>query len=144
MQPDHRFPCSHATSTAEMNRLAAEVRQLARIAAQEVFDDRGRVVGPALARALDVSPLHIAKAARLSERGLRNNPTSPRLQEPGRRIAALIARLDHVLGSRRFTLIWLKSPRPQLNGRSPLDVLIGHDFASVESLVHALETGQPL
>jgi uncharacterized protein (DUF2384 family) len=124
--------------------MAGESRHLERVAAQEVFDERGRVVGHALARALDVSPLQIAKAARLSERGLRNNPTSSRLQDPGRRIAALIARLDHVFGSRRDTLIWLKSPRAQLNDQSPLDVLIGHDFPSVETLVYALEAGQPI
>ena len=114
---------------------------LKQIAVHDVFDERGRVVGQALARALDVSPLQIAKAARLSGRGLRNNPTSARLQEPGRKIAALLARLDHLLGSRRSALIWLKIPRAQLNGRSPLDVVIGHDFGSVEALVHALETG---
>ncbi len=124
--------------------MVAESLPLERIAAQEVFDDRGRVVGPWLARALDVSPVHIARAARLSERGLRNNPTSPRLQEPGRRIAALIARLDHLLGSRRSTLIWLKSPRPQLNDRSPLDVMIAREFTSIESLVQELESGRPI
>jgi uncharacterized protein (DUF2384 family) len=138
MQPGDPGSCSGATL-----RFAA-TQHLKNVAAQEVFDENGRVVGHALARALDVSPLQIAKAARLSERGLRNNPTSPRLQEPGRRIAALIARLDHLLGSRRSTLIWLKSPRAQLNDRSPLDVLVRHDFGSVETLVYALESGKPL
>jgi uncharacterized protein (DUF2384 family) len=124
--------------------MVAPAPQLKRIAAQEVFDHRGRVVGHALARALDVSLLQVAKTAHLTERALRSNPTSERLQKPGRKIAALIARLDHLLGSRRSTLIWLKSPRPQLNDTSPLDVLIDGDFRSVETLVHALETGQPI
>ena len=123
---------------------SAATQHLKNVAAQEVFDENGRVVGHALARALDVSPLQIAKAARLSERGLRNNPTSARLQEPGRRIAALIARLDHLFGSRRSTLIWLKSPRAQLNDRSPLDELVRRDFGSVETLVNALESGRPI
>ena len=122
----------------------AGTEHLSTVAAQEVFDERGRVVGRALARALDVPQSQIAKAARLSERGLRNNPTSARLQEPGRRIAALIARLDHLLGSRRSTLIWLKSPRAQLNDRSPLHAMIGHEYESVEALVYALESGQPI
>ena len=138
MQPTDAGSCS-----GETLRFAA-TQHLKNVAAQEVFDENGRVVGHALARALDVSPLQIAMAARLSERGLRNNPTSPRLQEPGRRIAALIARLDHLLGSRRSTLIWLKSPRAQLNDRSPLDVLIRHDFGSVETLVYALESNQTI
>ena len=34
-----------------------------------------------------------------------------------------MARLDHFLGSRRLTLIWLKSPCPQLDYASPLGVL---------------------
>ena len=119
-------------------------QHLKTVAAEEVFDEKGRVVAHALARALDVPAMQIAKAARLSERGLRNNPTSRRLQEPGRRIAALIARLDQLLGSRRSTLIWLKSPRAHLNDCSPLDVLIRRDFGSVEALVHALESGQPI
>ena len=123
--------------------MTAAAQKLKQVAAQEVFDERGRVVGHALARALDVPPSQIAKAARLSQSGLRNNPTSARLQEPGRKIAALLARLDHILGSRRSTLIWLKSPRAQLNDRSPLEVVIGHDFGSVETLVSALEKGEP-
>jgi uncharacterized protein (DUF2384 family) len=138
MQPTDAGPCSGDTL-----RFAA-TQHLKNVAAQEVFDENGRVIGHALARALDVSPLQIAKAARLSARGLRNNPTSPRLQEPGRRIAALIARLDHLLGSRRSTLIWLKSPRAQLNDRSPLDVLIRHDFGSIEALVYALESDRSI
>jgi len=124
--------------------MVAAAQQLKKIAAEEVFDHRGRVLGPALARALDVSLLQVAKTAQLTERALRSNPTSERLQKPGRTIAALIARLDSMLGSRRSTLIWLKSPRPQLENMSPLDLLIGRDFASVETLVYALETGQPI
>ncbi|MDQ6941094.1 MAG: MbcA/ParS/Xre antitoxin family protein [Candidatus Eremiobacteraeota bacterium] len=119
-------------------------QRLEKIAAQEVFDDRGRVIGHALAHALDVSLRQIAKTAHVTERALRSNPTSERLQKPGRKIAALIARLDHLLGSRRSTLIWLKSPRPQLADTAPLDVLIDGDFRSVETLVYALETGQPI
>ena len=124
--------------------MAISTQPLKKIAAQEVFDHRGRVIGYALAQALDVSLRQVAKTAHLTERALRGNPTSERLQKPGRKIAALIARLDHLLGSRRSTLIWLKSPRPQLNDMSPLDVLIGGDFRSIETLVYALETGQPV
>jgi hypothetical protein len=124
--------------------VAVAQRALKRIAAEEVFDERGRVLGPALARALDVSLGRVAKSAQLTERALRSNPTSERLQKPGRRIAALLARLDHVLGARRSTLIWLKSPRPQLEDASPLDLLLCGDYASVETLVHALESGQPI
>jgi len=138
MQPGDPGSCS-----GDALRFAA-TQHLKNVAAQEVFDENGRVVGHALARALDVPPSQIAKAARLSERGLRNNPTSPRLQEPGRRIAALLARLDHLLGSRRSTLIWLKSPRAQLNDRSPIDALIRHDFGSVDALVYVLEAGGPI
>ena len=117
---------------------------LKRVAAEEVFDARGRVLGPALAHALDVSLGRVAKTAHLTERALRSNPTSERLQKPGRKIAVLLARLDDLLGSRRSTLIWLKSPRPQRDLASPLDLLIDGDFASVETLVFALESGQPI
>jgi len=117
---------------------------LKRVAAEEVFDARGRVLAPALAEALDVSLRKIAKTAHLTERALRSNPTSERLQKPGRKIAVLLARLDDLLGSRRSTLIWLKSPRPQLDQASPLDLLIQGDFPSVETLVYALESGQPI
>jgi hypothetical protein len=55
-----------------------------------------------------------------------------------------MARLDHLLSSRRSTLIWLKSPRPQLDYPSPLDVLAEGDFRSVEALEFALESGQPI
>ena len=86
----------------------------------------------------------VAKTARLTERALRSNPTSERLQERGRKIAALLARLDEVLGFRRSSLIWLKTPRRQLEGNAPLKFLLGGDFRSVETLVHGIETGQPL
>ncbi len=123
---------------------AVAQRALKGVAAEEVFDERGRVLGPALARALDVSLGRVAKTAQLTERALRSNPASERLQKPGRRIAALIARLDHLLGSRRSTLIWLKSPRPQLDDASPLDLIMAGTYAPIETLVYALETGQPV
>jgi uncharacterized protein (DUF2384 family) len=117
---------------------------LRKVAAEEVFDPRGRVMGSVLAKVLDISLARLAKAAHLTERALRDNPTSERLQKPGRKIAVLLARLDGLLGSRKSTLIWLKSPRPQLNHASPLDLLIDGDFDSVETLVYALESGQPI
>ena len=122
----------------------AGTKALTEITAPEVFDDRGRVNGLALAEALDVTAGELAKSVSLTARGLRANPASPRVQRAGRHIAALLARLDQALGSRRNALIWLKTPRRQLSGKSPLDVLLRSDFASVETLVYAIETGQPV
>ena len=83
MQPTDAAPCSAGTL-----RFAA-TQHLKNIAAQEVFDENGRVIGHALARALDVSPLQIAKAAR----SVRTRPSKqpdvaapPRAGPPHRRI----------------------------------------------------------
>jgi hypothetical protein len=128
--------------TAEARASGADA--LAGITIPEVFDERGRVNGLALAEALDVTAGEVAKSVSLTARGLRANPASPRVQRSGQHIAALLARLDHALGARRNALIWLKTPRRQLSGHSPLEILFRGDFSSVETLVYALETGQPV
>ena len=62
----------------------------------------------------------------------------------GHHIADMLARLARVLGSRKLALVWLKTPRRQLEGQAPLETVLHGDLASIETLIDALETGQPI
>jgi uncharacterized protein (DUF2384 family) len=53
-------------------------------------------------------------------------------------------RLERLFGSHDEAWHWLKTPRKQLGDLSPHSVLLTGDFQSVETLVYAIETGQPL
>ena len=57
----------------------------------------------------------------------------------------LVQRLKAVFeGNLEFVLIWLKAPHPDLAGETPLACLQEGRFDAVETLIYAMESGQPL
>ncbi|MCL1465019.1 MbcA/ParS/Xre antitoxin family protein [Argonema galeatum] len=59
-------------------------------------------------------------------------------------IDKLILRLQDLLdGSIEYVQIWLNAPHPDLAGRTPMSYLKEGKIEVVESLIWAMETGQP-
>jgi hypothetical protein len=97
-----------------------------------------------LAHTLALSTEEIARVLHRTPRGLRKNPDSPHLQESMAEIVRLTSRLRELLdGSIEYVRIWLRSPHPDLAGRTPLSYLLEGKPEVVEALVAAIETGQP-
>ncbi len=110
---------------------------------EQLYDDQGRIDMSAIA---DITGEPIARLARmtpLTPGALRKNPTSERAQPAGRRFVGLLADMTRLLGSRKAALIWLRTPHPELEGQSPLDLLYGKRFEAIEGLVFDLLSGSP-
>lgn len=79
----------------------------------------------ALGRELEVSRKELARIAGVAERTLIRKMQDGRLttdqSERMARVARLLARAIEVLGGKERALRWLKAPRPQLDGKTPLD-----------------------
>ena len=104
----------------------------------------GRYDGLRVGQSLGLSAAEMAQVLRWTSRGLRKNPTSPRLQEPLTRVVATVTLLRELLdGSMPYVRIWLRAPHPPLGGRTPLSSLLEGQFEPVEDLVHAIAAGQP-
>ncbi len=93
------------------------------------------MIGESIARIAQMTPL--------TPGALRKNPTSERAQPAGRRFVRLLADLTRLLGSRKSAMIWLRTPHPELEGQSPLELLYGKRFEAVEWMVHDLLSGSP-
>jgi hypothetical protein len=102
----------------------------------------GRFDALRLAGALNVSTRQMAHIVGYSPSGLRKNPDAERLQP---RLANLVQRLKSLMeGCLDYALIWLKAPHPDLGGETPLGFLEQGYIDQVETLIYAMETGQPL
>ena len=104
----------------------------------------GRYDALRVGQSLGLSAAEMAQVLRWTPRGLRKNPTSPRLQEPLTRLVATVTLLRELLdGSMPYVRIWLRAPHPALGGRTPLSYLLEGQLEPVEDLVRAIATGQP-
>ncbi len=104
----------------------------------------GRYDALLVARSLGVSMTEMGQLLHCTSRGLRKNPTSPRLQQSLGRLVATLALLRELLdGSMPHVRVWLRAPHPSLGGRTPLSYLIESRLEPVENLVRAISTGQP-
>ena len=107
--------------------------------------ESGRLDGLRLAEVLAVSPPQMAKLLEVTPSGLRKNPDSVKLQPKLAEILDLVQRLKTLLeGKLEYVLIWLKAPHPNLEGQTPLSCLEIGRYDAVETLVYAMETGQPV
>ena len=104
----------------------------------------GRYDALRVGQSLGLSAAEMAQVLRWTPRGLRKNPTSPRLQEPLTRLVGTVTLLRELLdGSMPYVRIWLRAPHPALGGRTPLSSLLEGQFEPVEDLVHAIAADQP-
>lgn len=110
---------------------------------EQLFDEQGRVDMAAVSDMTGESIARLAQMTPLTPGALRKNPTSERAQPAGRRFVGVLAEMTRLLGSRKAALIWLRTPHPELEGHSPLDLLYGKRFEAIEGLVHDLLSGSP-
>src|ERR687888_2331901 len=104
----------------------------------------GRYDALRVGQSLGLSAAEMALVLRWTPRGLRKNPTSPRLQEPLTRLAATVTLLRELLdGSMPYVRVWLRAPHPALGGRAPLSYLLDGQIAPVADLARAIASGQP-
>ena len=104
----------------------------------------GRYDALRVGQSLGLSATEMGQVLGWTPRGLRKNPTSPRLQEPLTRLVGTVTLLRELLdGSMPYVRIWLRAPHPALGGRTPLSSLLEGQFEPVEDLVHAIAAGQP-
>jgi len=104
----------------------------------------GRFDATRLAKALNLTTKEMAEILHRTPRGLLKNPDSQQLQSEMARIVRTIVQLRELLdGSMEYVRIWLRSPHPDLGGRTPLSYLIEGKPEVVEALIYAYEVGQP-
>jgi hypothetical protein len=104
----------------------------------------GRYDAVRLGQSLGLAVAEIAHVVGWTARGIRKNPSSPKLQEPLTRLMATVTLLRELLdGSMPYVRVWLRAPHPALAGRTPLSYLLDGQIDPVEDLVHAIAAGQP-
>lgn len=104
----------------------------------------GRFDASRLAKALNLTTKEMAEILHRTPRGLLKNPDSQQLQSEMARIVQMIVQLRELLdGSMEYVRIWLRSPHPDLGGRTPLSYLVEGKPEVVEALIYAYEVGQP-
>ena len=104
----------------------------------------GRYDAVRVGQSLGLSMADMAQVLHWTARGLRKNPTSPRLQEPLTRLMATVTLLRELLdGSMPHVRIWLRAPHPALGGRTPLSYLLEGQLEPIDDLVRAIAAGQP-
>ncbi len=104
----------------------------------------GRYDAKRLADILSISQKEMAGVVSYTPRGLGKNPASPHLQPQLERLVKLITTLRELLdGDMSLVRVWLKAPHPALGNAKPLDYLAEGRLDLVESLVYAIEIGQP-
>jgi len=71
--------------------------------------------------------------------------SSDKLKEKEAKFLSLVTELHELLErSIDYVQIWLRSPNPQLGGRTALSYLLEGKIEVVEGLVYAMNTGQPI
>jgi uncharacterized protein (DUF2384 family) len=110
---------------------------------EKLYDEQGRVDMAAVSDMTGEPMARLAQMTPLTPGALRKNPTSERAQPSARRFVRVLSEMSRLLGSRKAALIWLRTPHPELDGRSALELLYGKQFEAVEGLVHDLLSGEP-
>jgi len=104
----------------------------------------GRYDALRIGQSLGLSVAEMAQVLGWTGRGLRKNPTSPRLQQPLTRLVATVTLLRELLdGSMPYVRVWLRAPHPALGGCPPVSYLLAGQLEPVENLVRAIASGQP-
>ncbi|MBC6454745.1 MAG: DUF2384 domain-containing protein [Hormoscilla sp. SP5CHS1] len=103
----------------------------------------GKLDADRLTETLGLSTSQMAQILNSTDRGSESNHEEDK--QDIHKLVSLIARLQYLLdGSIEHVRIWLREPHPVLGGHTPMSCLLAGKASSVELLVHAMETGQPL
>lgn len=112
-------------------------------ALEQLYDKQGRVNMAAVSDLTGEPMARLARMTPITANALLKNPTSERAQPAARRFVRAFAQLTRLLGGRKLALIWLRTPHPELEDHSPLDLFYGKRFDAVEGLIQDLLSGMP-
>jgi hypothetical protein len=136
-------PLIEQVSTLSITANSADL--LLRHTVKEAHDPKtGFVDAVRFANVMGITLPEMAKIVNRTPRGLQKNPASVKLQEKLTRLMPIyIGLLDRFDRSDEYVRIWLRAPHPDLGNRTPLSCLEQGHVEVVESLVRAMESGQP-
>jgi len=103
----------------------------------------GRLDAGRIADYLDVPLSALSKCLERSVAGVHKSPSAPTIQHLLIPIASSIAILARLLGSKEKVRIWMNSPHPDLEGRTPLSVILDGKTTVVTEMLEAALAGQP-
>jgi len=103
----------------------------------------GRLDAGRIATYLDIPLSSLSTCLERSVAGVHKNPSAPAVQTLLRPIARSIAILASLLGSKEKVKIWMNSPHPDLEGRTPLSVILEGKSTVVSEMLEAALAGQP-
>jgi hypothetical protein len=125
-------------------RYTTDVTQLLNHVIIEAHDlTTGEITSSGLRKAFALKPAEIAGIAGVTPRAIRNDTTSPKTRLRFDRFLKTMLRLRRLLdGDTALVRIWLRSPHPDLNDRTPASYLRDGQLEVVEMLVSDAESGQ--
>jgi CheY-like chemotaxis protein len=103
----------------------------------------GRLDAGRIAEYLGIPLSGLSKCLERSVAGVHKSPSAPAIQLLLAPIARSIAILARLLGSRENVRIWVNSPHPDLDGRTPLSVILEGRATVVTEMLEAALAGQP-
>jgi CheY-like chemotaxis protein len=103
----------------------------------------GRLDARRIAKYLDIPLSALSKCLERSVAGVHKSPSASAIQHLLAPLARSIAILARLLGSRENVRIWVNSPHPDLDGRTPLSVILEGKATVVTEMLEAALAGQP-
>ncbi len=113
-------------------------------AIKRMYDDTGRVNADAIAEALGETPTAIARALGAQPRSVLKNPTAESIQRSGQRLLGVLEELTHYFdGDFHSVVIWMRKPHADLEGETPLALVLNGNLDAVAHLVSMIGMGEP-
>jgi|RhiMetdeSRZDD1v2_1073273.scaffolds.fasta_scaffold02648_14 DNA-binding response OmpR family regulator len=111
---------------------------------RELHNERsGRLDAQRIADFLDVPLAKLADAVELNYKALHRTPDAPAAQQKLRPVALIIGLLVTALEDTTVVRSWLNSPREELEGDSPLAVILAGEADAVLTLLEGARVGLP-
>lgn len=109
----------------------------------ELHDASGRIDASALASYLDIPLARLAEAIEVKYTTLHRTPAAESAQPSLRPIKRVLELLHDVLRDTVAIRTWLRTPRPELEGDSPLDTILAGESEAVVDLLTGSLMGVP-
>ena len=105
----------------------------------KLYDLEGFIDTEKIMDFLKVKKTFLIHAIGMSPRTLEQNPHSDTVQKNLKKFVYIFELLDEMLPSEREMLIWLKAPRLQDGGKSPLDIIYEGKMDKIIEYLHDLK-----
>lgn len=105
--------------------------------------ESGLVDARLVADALGISLARMARGLDVDYKAIHKTPTAARLQKPLMAIKEVLHLIGQVYPAPAYQRVWLNQPLADLEGESPLDVILSGEAAVVASLLEDALAGQP-